>query len=280
LSDILSGTQTFGESLPTTTRTMKFRVTARDNHAGGGGINTGTTQVTVHSGSGPFIVTEPGFSVSWQAGSSQTVNWDVNNTSVAPVSCANVRISLSTDGGNTFPIILADSTPNDGAATITVPYTPTSNARVKVEAVGNIFFNISLPSFTINAPAGATPPQLLTEENSDRAVALDSVTFVRDPFPLMTMHNFSPDQRTRILLFAVNLELTPGEDYSSVTASAEDAAHRIHPLQVESVRKVPPFDWLTQVAIKLPDTIAGAGEVRVSISFRGAASNKALLSIK
>jgi Metallo-peptidase family M12B Reprolysin-like len=279
LSDILSGTQTFGESLPTTTRTMRFRVTVRDNHAGSGGVNTGSAQLAVHSGSGPFIVTEPSFSTSWQAGSSQTVNWDVANTSVAPVSCANVRISLSTDGGNTFPIILAESTPNDGAATIAVPYTPTSTARVKVEAIGNIFFNISLPNFTITTPAGATPPQLLTEENSNRAAALDSVTFMRDPFPLMNVHNFSPDRRTRILLFAVNLELASGEDYSTVTAQAEDAAHRIHPLQVEYVGKVPHFDWLTQVVVKLPDTIAGAGEVWVSISFRGVASNKALLRV-
>jgi uncharacterized protein (TIGR03437 family) len=96
----------------------------------------------------------------------------------------------------------------------------------------------------------------------------------------MTTHNFSPDGRTRILLFAVNLELSSNEDSSAVTAQAEDATHRVHTLQVEYVGKVSHFDWLTQVVIKLPDTIAGAGEVWVSISFRGAASNKALLSIK
>ena len=280
LSDVLAGTATFGESLPTTTRTMNFRVTARDNHAGGGGVNTSAMQVNVFAGSGPFAVTQPGAGTTWVGGSTQTVTWNVANTANAPVNCANVRVLLSTDGGNTFPIILAASTPNNGTAGITVPYTPTATARVKVEAVGNIFFNISLPNFTINTPADTTPPTLLTEEHTNRAAALDSVTFMRDPFPLSTSHNFSADRLTRLTLFAVNLELRAGEDLSVVAAQAEDAAHRIYPLQVEYVGKVPTFDWLTQVVVKLPDTLPSATDVWVSISLRGAVSNKALVNIK
>lgn len=256
LSDILSGTATFGESLPVTTRTMNFRVTVRDNHSGGGAVNTGATQVRVYSGSGPFTVTQPSSSATWAAGSTQTVTWDVANTSSAPVNCAHVKISLSTDGGNTFPITIVASTPNNGAAQIIVPHISTTTARIKVEAIGNIFFNISRPNFTINANNGAPPPALLTEANTNRAIALDSVTFMRDPFPLLTTHNFSADQRTRIVLFAVNLELMAGEDASVVTAQAEDAARNFHPLQVEYVGKVPNFDWLTQVVIKLTDAIA------------------------
>jgi Metallo-peptidase family M12B Reprolysin-like len=279
LSDILSGTATFGESLPTTTRTMNFRVTVRDNHSGGGGVNTGAMRVNVSAGSSPFAVTQPNSSTTWTAGSNQTVTWDVANTSSAPVNCANVRVLLSIDGGSSFPFTLSVSTPNNGAATISVPNTPTSTARVKVEAVDNIFFNISLPNFTI-APNSTAAPTLLTEGNTNRAIALDSVTFLRDPFPLATINNFSLDQRTRITLFALGLELLPGEDVSVVTAQAEDAGHKIYPLKVEYVGKVPGFDWLTQVAIRLPDDFLNAGDLLVSVSLRGTVSNKVVVGIR
>ncbi len=279
LSDILSGTATFGESLPTTNRTMNFRVTVRDNHPGGGGVNTGAMQVNVVSSSGPFAVTQPGSSTTWLAGSNQTVTWNVANTSNAPVTCANVRVLLSIDGGNSFPFTLASSTPNTGTATITVPNTPTSSARVKVEAIDNIFFNISLPNFRIT-PNSTGAPTLLTEANTNRALAFDSVTFVRDPFSLTTPVNFGSDQRTRVLLFALGLELLPGEDLSVITAQAEDSAHRIYPLTVESIGKVSSFDWFTQLNVRLPDGLAGAGDVLVSVSLRGAVSNKVIIGIR
>jgi uncharacterized protein (TIGR03437 family) len=277
LSDILSGTQTFGESLPTTDRTMNFRVTLRDNHAGRGGVNTGAMRVNVVSSSGPFIVTAPGSGSSWMAGSAQNVNWNVANTGSAPINCTAVRVLLSIDGGGSFPFILASGIPNSGTATISVPNTPTSSARVKVEAAGNIFFNISPSNFAIT-PNTTSPPTLLTEANTNRAIALDSVTFIRDPFPLLTL--FSLDQRTRVMLFASGLELMPGENISVVTAQAEDSAYTIYPLTVEYVGKVPNFDWLTQVNVRLPDGLAGAGDVSVSVSLRGAVSNKVIVGIR
>ena len=279
LSDILSGTATFGESLPVTTRTMNFRVTVRDNHSGGGGVNTGAMWVNVRADSGPFAVTQPGASTTWTAGSNQTVTWNVANTSSAPVNCANVRVLLSIDGGSSFPFTLASSTPNTGAATISVPNSPTSTARIKVEAVDNIFFNISLPNFTIT-PNSTAAPILLTEENTNRAFALDSLTLLRDPFTLATSYNFSWDQRTRIMLFAVGLELMPGESISVVAAQAEDSGHNIYPLTVESVDKVPGYDWLTQVNVRLPDGLANAGVVLVSVSLRNAVSNKAVIEVR
>jgi hypothetical protein len=279
LSDILSGTATFGESLPTTTRTMNFRVTARDNHSGGGGVNAGAMRVNVVAGSGPFVITQPSSSATWQAGSTQTVTWNVANTSAAPISCSNVRILLSIDGGNSFPISLLPSRPNTGAATVIIPNTPTSTARIRIEAIDNIFFNISLPNFTIT-PNSTAAPTLLTEGNTNRAIALDSVTFLRDPFPLATTNNFSLDQRTRITLFAVGLELLPGEDVSVVTAQAEDVGNKIYPLKVEYVGKVPGFDWLTQVVIRVPDDFLNAGDFLVSVHLRGAVSNKVVVGIR
>jgi hypothetical protein len=143
-----------GELLPAITRTMNFQVVARDNRLNGGGINTATVQVMVDGNSGPFAVTAPNTGVTVNGNSQQSITWNAANTTNAPVSAANVKISLSTDGGQTFPTTLAASTANNGSATVTIPNVQTSTARIKVEAVGNIFFDVSDANFTINQVAG------------------------------------------------------------------------------------------------------------------------------
>lgn len=147
------------EALSSVARTLNFVLTVRDNHAYVAGATAGqsatvSSVVTVSAASGPFAVTAPNTAVTWTGGTSQTVTWSVNNTTAAPVSCANVKISLSTDGGNTFPTVLVASTPNDGSESISVPVLNSTTCRVKVEAVGNIFFDIGNANFTISG----TPP--------------------------------------------------------------------------------------------------------------------------
>ena len=148
MSDILNKTTTIGEILPTYSRTLKFRLTARDNHASGGGVCNDEMSVVVNGKAGPFKVTTPD-TAAWNAGTFKMVTWDVNNTNIAPVNCANVAIELSADGGVTFPVTLLASTPNDGSAEITVPENITALARIRVKAVGNIFFDISDKNFKI-----------------------------------------------------------------------------------------------------------------------------------
>lgn len=150
-----------GEFLPSTSRTMVYRCTVRDNRAGGGGADYTTASVVSTTSAGPFAVTAPNTAASYAAGASVAVTWNAANTTAAPVSCANVKITLSTDGGLTFPYVLASSVPNSGSATVTLPAAAsvaTAQARLKVEAVGNIFFDISDADFTITAPSGALPP--------------------------------------------------------------------------------------------------------------------------
>ncbi|HUN80059.1 MAG TPA: zinc-dependent metalloprotease family protein [Phycisphaerae bacterium] len=148
LSDLLANTLAFGEQLPNTNRTVNFRCTIRDNRAGSGGVNFDSMVITVTTASGPFQVTSPNTAVTWSG--TQTVTWNVANTAAAPVSCANVRILLSTDGGNSFPTVLVASAPNNGSASVTLPNINNSSARIRVEAVGNIFFDISDTNFTIS----------------------------------------------------------------------------------------------------------------------------------
>ncbi|MFZ4928858.1 reprolysin-like metallopeptidase [Chryseobacterium sp. Mn2064] len=149
LQDVLSNSVTKGEVWPTYARTLNFRLTVRDNNAGCGGVANDDVAITVNGGSGPFRVTAPASAVTWVGGSTQTVSWNVANTTASPVSCANVSILLSTDGGLTYPTTLLASTPNDGSQVITVPNVTTSKARIMVASVGNVFYHINPSDFNI-----------------------------------------------------------------------------------------------------------------------------------
>ncbi len=141
-----------GEYLPTTAQTLNFRLTARDNKATGGGVCYAATTITVNASAGPFDVTYPSNTgISWNSGSQQTITWNVNNTNLAPVSCANVNILISYNSGSTFSTLLAN-TPNDGSQLITVPTVSAtiSTCRIRVEAANNVFYDISDNNFTIN----------------------------------------------------------------------------------------------------------------------------------
>lgn len=195
LATILSGlnvTPTLGgdaicnvEALSSVSRALNFRLTVRDNRPYVPGSTIGQTQstdmvVTVSNTSGPFQVTSPNTNVSWAGGSTQTVTWNVNNTTAAPVSCANVKISMSTDGGQTFPTVLSGSTPNDGSEPVTIPVGTTTTARIKVEAVGNIFFDISNTNFTVTG-AAATPTNTPTFTPTNTPTATNTATNTPTP---------------------------------------------------------------------------------------------------
>lgn len=143
------------EALSSVTRNLNFRLTVRDNHPYVPNTAIGQTQfrdmtVSVTNAAGPFMVTEPNTNVTYAGGTAQTVTWTVANTNLMPVSTANVNIRLSTDGGITFPTILAANTANDGTQSVIIPDTAaTTTARIMVEAVGNIFLDISNANFTI-----------------------------------------------------------------------------------------------------------------------------------
>ncbi len=172
LSTILSGlliTPTQGgdaicnvEALSNISRTLNFRLTVRDNrpYSSTPPPAVGQTEfadmvITVDNTAGPFQITAPNTAVSWQAGTTQTVSWLVNGTNAGIINCANVKISLSTDGGNSFPTVILASTANDGSESITVPSVgATSTARIKIEAIGNIFFDVNDVNFTITQPTG------------------------------------------------------------------------------------------------------------------------------
>ncbi|MCS7477036.1 M12 family metallo-peptidase [Umezawaea endophytica] len=146
----------YSEFLPTTdwvgvdgSRTLHFRLTARDGRQGGGGIGSADTELVVAPTAGPFLVTSHASGASYRGGSRQRITWDVAGTAVAPVATSAVRITFSTDGGRTFPHVLSSRTRNDGAETVTLPGVRTDKGRIRVEAVGNVFFDLNDADLTV-----------------------------------------------------------------------------------------------------------------------------------
>ena len=137
------------EVVPNVARTMNFALTVRDNRAPNGG-QTGIDEMVVTTASvGPFLVNIPNTAVSWAVGTNQNVTWDVAGTDANGINASYVDILLSTDGGITYPILLASKVPNDGSETITVPNNPGSQNRIMVRGYKHIFYDISNTNFTI-----------------------------------------------------------------------------------------------------------------------------------
>jgi hypothetical protein len=122
-------------------------------------------------------------------------------------------------------------------------------------------------------------PILLTREDSQKALALDSVTFTSEPFSVITERNFSADQRTRLILFAVNIELGTGETAAVIQAQAEDGGQTF-PLTIENFGAVPNFTWLKQIVVKLPTEVANSSEIHVSLKLRGTQGNTVTVKLK
>lgn len=252
-----------GETLPTVARAMKFRLTVRDVHpgnpatggvvTGGDGCQTGFTTIfqinTINTGA-PFAVTVPNGGESYPAGSTQTITWNTVGTENAPINVANVKISLSTDGGLTYPTVITASTPNDGTEALTIPVVAaTSTARVKIEAVGNIFFDISNANFNITAvsngfdlgtpgPATAACPapasMAITLTTSQIGTFTNPISFIATGNPGGTTVSFSPTtvtagNSTTVTLNGTNT-LAPGSYPITVTASATGAASVVRTL--------------------------------------------------
>ncbi len=174
LATVLSGsTATTWEAVPNVGRTLNFRLTVRDNRAGGGTNESDNTVITVNGSAGPFVVTSPNTAVTLSPGP-QTITWDVAGTNATPINTSSVNILLSTDGGNNFSTTLAANTPNDGSQSVTIPSTPGTTNRIKIEAVNNVFYDISNSNFTIGT--STSPSYCASNGNNTSDEYISNVT--------------------------------------------------------------------------------------------------------
>jgi subtilisin-like proprotein convertase family protein len=205
-SDVLNGNLApTWEVVPNVARTMNFALTVRDNRVGGGMTNRDDVIVTT-ANVGPFRVTSPAASVSWNTGSTQTITWDVAGTTANGINTTNVNILISTDGGATFSTLLAN-TPNDGNHIVTMPATPAVNCRILVEAVGNIFYAVS-PNFSIG----------YTITNVCNSYTMNTGFAIPDDDPAFTVRSINVPTTTNIsdVNLAVNLTHAYVEDLQIV----------------------------------------------------------------
>lgn len=149
LDRIVSRTPTIVETLPTYSRDMTFRLTARDNNGEAGGVDWEEVHFFSDEGAGPFLVNDPA-EAEWFVGDFREVTWEVANTDQAPVNCRRVNIVMSTDGGATFDVVLVENVANNGSAFVTIPAEALSTeALLMVEAADNVFLNVNETSFSV-----------------------------------------------------------------------------------------------------------------------------------
>ena len=157
MATVLTGvTSNTWEVCPSVARNLNFSLTVRDNNSSGiGQTATDLMKVTVDGVAGPFVVNVPNTSVTWQVGTNQNITWNVAGTDLNGVNAKYVDIYLSTNGGATFPILLASKVPNDGSEIITIPNSIGNQNRIMVKGWDNIFFDVSNANFTITSPASS-----------------------------------------------------------------------------------------------------------------------------
>jgi len=149
LNSIINNETPTWEVLSSVARTLNFRLTVRDNNTTAPQTNSANVVITVGT-AGPFVVTSPNTSVVWYVNETKAVTWNVASTNTATYS-QTVNIKMSTDGGLTYPTVLATVVANTGTANIVVPNLIGKNNRIKIEAAANIFFDISNANFEIKS---------------------------------------------------------------------------------------------------------------------------------
>jgi glucose/arabinose dehydrogenase len=256
----ISGATSSSYTLPSTVfadNGAKFRVVV-SNESG----NATSNEATLTVNAPPAISGQPADQTVTQG---QPATFGVVASGSATLNYQWQRNQVNISGATSSTYMIASAAASDNGAKFRCVVTNTFGAATSNEA-----------TLTVQPP----PPVLLTEANSDRAIALDSVTMFRDPFPLTNPFNFSADGRTRVSFFALNLDLLTGETVAAVTARAEDSALNIYPMTVEFVGSVPAVPGVNEVGILLPGNLPVGQDILVSVTLHGQTSNKVRIRIK
>ncbi|MGY6648599.1 CUB domain-containing protein [Wenyingzhuangia sp. IMCC45574] len=192
LNSIVNNINSKWEVLPSVAREMEFVITVRDNNLAGGETASDAVSLTVANNSSSFFVKSLNTNQKIKTGSPFKLEWNVGNTDQLPINVSEVEVYISTDGGISFPHFIT-KVPNTGSATISLPFIPeTSNARLMIKAVDNIFFNINKSNFTIETGEIA----LFSQQNNYEVCAGDQIEI---PFTYQTFAAYSGNTELSIV---------------------------------------------------------------------------------
>ncbi len=217
-----AGTEIDVEALPSVARALNFRLTVRDNKAGGGGNNSDDTKLTVDPAAGPFMITSQNTAVSYVKGSSQTVTWDVAGTTANGVNTANVDILWSTDNGSTWTTLLT-GTPNDGSENITIPDTLTNSGRIMIKGSHHIFFDINNANISVK------------NSNEDAAPSSTEIKLYPNPAKkILTLTNTSNEEYK---IYDMSGRLVSGGNLESGTVNVNKLTNGTYIIQIAGFTK-------------------------------------------
>jgi hypothetical protein len=155
LSNQLANVDDDAEVLPIFSRTMNFRLTARDGRSG---VGEDDMQVTVEDTGQAFSVVDS-INPTQTSGQPFTLTWNVAGTNSPPINCAYVDIHLLTfnfDKTSYCEYPIKTQTLNDNNELITIPSgLGTTRGRIRVKCSNNIFFDINNDDLTVNDPVPA-----------------------------------------------------------------------------------------------------------------------------
>ncbi len=211
LSTVLNNSlATTWEAVPNVARTMLFSFIVRDNGGPlGGQTERATKSVQFVATAGPFKVTSQAVTEGWAQNSSQTVTWDVAGTTANGINTSNVNIKISTNGGATFTMLLAN-TPNDGSETVTAPNVVSQNCRIMIEAVGNVYYAINKANFYIGYSISNNCTNYLSNTTADNVTPFNipdnALGYIQKKFVVPTTSNLISDVNFTIVATHPNLQ--------------------------------------------------------------------------
>lgn len=135
-------------------RQLKYAITVRDANAQRPMVSSAEVNTTIGN-DGPFKFNGLTASSVLYKNANNVIQWEVANTNNAPYNSPNVKIDYTSDNGITWTDLVA-STPNTGSFTVQMPSTITTPIKLRVSAIGNVFYAVS-PAITVaDAPTSTT----------------------------------------------------------------------------------------------------------------------------
>ena len=240
------------------------------------------TPIAVIEGTG--ATTDAVFTINLSAATGRSVSGNFatsNLTAFGGASCATTQGAdyesrsgtfSFTPGSTTFtiPIKLCGDTSAEADETFRVVLTNPSGAVVVTNQGFGTIINDDILQLVLEE-SGPTPGQ---------AAVLDAILALRDPFPVVGLPDWVTtgiDRNTRVVLFARNLQLNPGESSAAVIVRFTGSNSQIFEVPAQDVRPVANSD-LTQVIVRLPDNLP-SGTCTVFIRAHTRTSNTGTIRI-